>query len=193
MIRAKDFCCILEQFPSNNRYDYPYLDGDIGIIDGKAVPIMPETICPLLDYKDDSGHHIGHMDILEATNRYGKELFLIQWLKEDQMFSAIKLSRPGTRLNGSIETQYYNGSAEINWRDFVYQVLQHPFDDNMDLEVIGNAFSNPSLLNPYLPEERTIDLRWGTTATSSWSVDLERMYTETHSEGSYINVPRFTF
>jgi hypothetical protein len=197
LIQAENFCCILEQEEPEHRYDYPYLDGDIGIIDGKAIPIMSETICPVLSYSDDKGHRIGHMDILQAKNRYGTERFLVQWFVEEQMFSTIQLTRPGVRLHGGVEGRYSSGSAEMNWRDFVYQVLQHPFDDNTELEVVGNAFSNPELLKPYLPESQTIDLRWCTSATSHTIEDLSRLYasvtTTTNSGGGYINVPRHTF
>ena len=157
---------------------------------------MSETICHVLPYADDKGHRIGHMDILQARNSYGTERFLVQWFEEEQMFSALLLTRPGVRLHGGVESHYSSGSAEMNWRDFVYQVLQHPFDDNEELEVVGNAFSNPDLLKPYLPESQTIDLRWCTSATTNTVEDLSRLYvssTMANSDGRYINATSYTF
>lgn len=46
LIQAENFCCILESEEDVHPMDYPYLDGDLGIIDGKATPVDPDSIEP---------------------------------------------------------------------------------------------------------------------------------------------------
>lgn len=50
LILAGSYCCILESEENVHPMDYPYLDDDLGIIDGKATPVIPETIGRLIEY-----------------------------------------------------------------------------------------------------------------------------------------------
>ena len=54
LILAGSYCCILELEKDVHPMDYPYLDNDLGTFDGKATPVIPETIgrlieCPCYD------------------------------------------------------------------------------------------------------------------------------------------------
>lgn len=44
LITADNFTAILEAEDKVHPMDYPYLDGDLGTIDGKATPVEPETV-----------------------------------------------------------------------------------------------------------------------------------------------------
>ena len=42
LIKHRRYCCILEH--DDDDMDFPYLDADIGTIDGCATPVIPETV-----------------------------------------------------------------------------------------------------------------------------------------------------
>lgn len=42
LIKKGKFCCILDNDDSS--YDYPYLNAELGIIDGNVTPVIPETV-----------------------------------------------------------------------------------------------------------------------------------------------------
>lgn len=55
LILAGSYCCILEDEENVHPMDYPYLDADLGIIDGKATPVIPETVGRLVERPCYSG------------------------------------------------------------------------------------------------------------------------------------------
>lgn len=44
LILAGEYCCILESEENMHPLDYPYLDKDLGTIDGYATPVIRETV-----------------------------------------------------------------------------------------------------------------------------------------------------
>ena len=50
LIVSGKYCCILEADDGSYDYPYPYLDSEIGTIDGCATPVIPETIGRLIEY-----------------------------------------------------------------------------------------------------------------------------------------------
>ena len=73
LILAGAYCCILEKEEDVHPMDYPYLDSYIGTIDGKATPVIPETVGRLLSYPyydnyTDQVFYEG--DILEVYDRH---------------------------------------------------------------------------------------------------------------------------
>lgn len=68
LILAGDYCCILEREEDVHPMDYPYLDAELGTIDGKATPVVPETVGRLLEcptYNSYSGEQYFEGDIVE--------------------------------------------------------------------------------------------------------------------------------
>ena len=49
LISAGDYCCILESEENAHPMDYPYLDSDLGTIDGQLTPVVPETVGRLIN------------------------------------------------------------------------------------------------------------------------------------------------
>ena len=73
LIQAANFCCILESEENMHPMDYPYLDGDLGVIDGNVTPVIPETVGRLVynpGYSDRVGQRYFQGDIIELHARH---------------------------------------------------------------------------------------------------------------------------
>jgi uncharacterized phage protein (TIGR01671 family) len=70
LIHVGEFCCILTKDDGTD-FEYPYLDGDLGIIDGNAIPVIPETVGQYTGIRDKTGDKIFEGDIVNAFMDYG--------------------------------------------------------------------------------------------------------------------------
>lgn len=70
LIHVGEFCCILEEDDGTD-YEYPYLDKDLGVIDGQVTPVIPETVGQYTGKHDRNGKKIFEGDIVRAMMDYG--------------------------------------------------------------------------------------------------------------------------
>lgn len=148
LIKVGDnFCCILPQ-DDGCYYEYPYLDGDLGTIDGEAIPVIPETVGQFTEMFDKNGKKIFEGDIIatKTDSTRTEKLKGYYGLDEDGYPKRI----PG-----------YEGYTEYHYpcvKDCT-AVVKHSVCSGYYLsnanravnaicnEVVGNIYDNPDLLN----------------------------------------------
>ena len=119
LIQADEYCCILEDESKVHPMHWPYLDPDLGIFDGRATPVDPETI----------GQYTGKDDV------DGKKIFdgdIVQFCEDDKYtFEVI-----------------YNGCEWLLVNDFDSRLKHYRCNllNFHQLKVIGNLFDNTKLL-----------------------------------------------
>jgi hypothetical protein len=69
LIHVGSYCCILSPDDEDDM-DFPYLDDDLGTIDGKATPVVPETVGQFTGLLDKNGTQIFEGDIVH--DEYGR-------------------------------------------------------------------------------------------------------------------------
>lgn len=71
LITADNFTAILEAEDKVHPMDYPYLDGDLGTIDGKATPVEPGTVGQFTGLIDKNGQKIFEGDMVVSYDLFG--------------------------------------------------------------------------------------------------------------------------
>lgn len=119
LILAGSYCCILEAEECVHPMDYPYLDNDLGTIDGQATPVDPETV----------GQFTGLLD------KNGKKIFENDVIKTDQYDEL-----------ASVMFNSYCGQFQVLFNDDYSEGLEDWHTESNHIEVIGNIYDNPELL-----------------------------------------------
>lgn len=70
LILAGSYCCILESYEKVHPMDYPYLDDDLGTIDGKATPVIPESVCQYVCRYDINDQKVFTGDIIKSHSKW---------------------------------------------------------------------------------------------------------------------------
>ena len=123
LILAKSYCCILESEENICPMDYPYLDGNIGTIDGKITPVIPETVGRLIEtpcygiYCDHIRYFEG--DIVEVYDR----------------FCDIGCSKPRS-IAIVVDENCISENGKGRWWP----------QDTIQVKVIGNVYDTPELV-----------------------------------------------
>lgn len=116
LIQAENFCCILQEEEKANAWDYPYLDGKLGHIDGTVDPVDPETVGQFTGISDANDTKIFEGDIVEIAKE--DEPFKVEWCEDSARFVL------------SASTFCCDFDNYWGW----------------EIEVIGNIHDNPELL-----------------------------------------------
>ena len=121
LINAENFCCILQAEERVHPLDYPYLDGDLGTIDGQATPVIPETVGQYTGKTDKNGERIFEGDIVTGLFLFG-----------------LSVKAVVTFQDGAFGLEWYRGDVKT-FNAFTSIC-------NVEYEVIGNVHDNPDLL-----------------------------------------------
>lgn len=94
LINVPSFCCIMEEDNGTN-YEYPYLDGDLGIIDGQITPVIPETVGQFTGVCDKNGKKIFEGDIVSYLWDKATVCMLICFKDGEFCMKPISANQPG--------------------------------------------------------------------------------------------------
>ena len=118
LIHRGKYCCILQSEKDIHPMDDPYLDSDLGTIDGYATPVDPVTVGQFTGILDKDSKLIFEGDILE------NHFFDID--------------------NGHGVVVYNDGAFEVS--NPIKTVTFHENLWGKDVAVIGNTFDHPELI-----------------------------------------------
>ena len=116
LILAENYCCILEKEEDVHPVDYPYLDGELGWIDGKATPVDPGTVSQYIMGDDLNGQMIFEGDIVKINSKWDYE-----WKVEP----AVVIDKNSITQNG---------------------LGRRMSQDTIEVEVVGNIWDNRDML-----------------------------------------------
>ena len=126
LIQVGSYCCILEREEDLHPMDVPFLDDDIGWIDGKATPVDPKTVGQFTGLFDKNGKKIFEGDVVKT--KFGR-LCIVVWFS----------TRAYSGWDLTVVNHYHN-----------VRYTTAPTDYDMwgsdNLEVVGNIHDNPEYL-----------------------------------------------
>ena len=126
LIYVEGYCCILERKEDLHPMDEPYLDGEIGWIDGKATPVSPETVGQFTGLYDKNGKKIFEGDVVRT--KYGR-LCIVKWFSS-RTYCGWDL-RPVNHYHNIVDTK---------------APTEYDVWDSYNLEVVGNIYDNSEYL-----------------------------------------------
>ena len=121
-----------------------YIRKEIGLKKKKMVDfeVNPDTICEFTGYHDSSKQKIYQNDVVRFYLGDVKLCdYLIWWNNEMQCMSAVDLK--WVKFNGFDYFDFNN--PRFRYEDFCFMLQDH-WGDYSKIEVIGNIFDNPKLL-----------------------------------------------
>ena len=141
LIMAENYCCILEKEEDVHPVDYPYLDGEIGWIDGKATPVDPKSIGLNTGLVDGDGFLIYEGDIVEfESHGYISEKYVGVVIFKDGC-CGIEYLQKWYREHGWDSLFHRIGKTE-EWRDMgASGTITYTYC------VLGNVHDNPEFLD----------------------------------------------
>lgn len=106
------------------------------------IEIDPNTLCEFIGYQDSNKQKLCQNDIVRFYLGNEKLCDLLIWYNNEmQCMSVIDLK--WIKFNGF---DYFNfNNSKFKYEDFCF-MLQDPWGDYSKIEVIGNIFDNPALL-----------------------------------------------
>ena len=125
LILAPGYTAILEAEDKVHPMDYPYLDGDLGTIDGKATPVEYDTIGQFTGVYDRCNNRIFEGDICRVS------------LAENTVLTAVVRYAENV---GTFILLYNDQQAHV-----LVIFLETTADHNIGFEVIGNIYDSPEL------------------------------------------------
>ena len=137
LIWVDDYCCILERKEDLHPMDEPYLDGEIGWIDGKATPVRPETVGQFTGLTGKNGVKIFEGDVVQIHSRSSVN---------GEVMAVIAFHH-GCFGYAYIDYDPYDNDNECPAFDASYDNNDHlaQYAHNF-IKVIGNIYDNPELL-----------------------------------------------
>ena len=126
-----DYYCILEDEDKVHPMDYPYLDETFGTFDGNTTPVNPETIGQFTGLLDKNGNKIFEGDIVRCYSVTVSGMEEEEFVSDIFWLDCMWMLHAGEHCDGML--CYYDMTCE--WGSHVPEI-----------EVIGNIFDNPELL-----------------------------------------------
>lgn len=82
LVCAQGFCCIMQEDDGTD-YNYPYLDDELGCIDGYITPVNPYTVGLFTGFFDYNGNRIFEGDILDrrVPKKYWSNRMYVKWCR----------------------------------------------------------------------------------------------------------------
>lgn len=142
-VPAHNFCCILPDDDGTD-YEYPYLDNDLGCIDGYVYPVFPETVGIYTGWTDKNEFAIFTGDIVKIVSKDLDSQYIGVVVFKDGCF-CIKYQSELDRKFGDGRMTYHQIGKQSETR-----MMGCTFYIGYTYEVLGNVHDNDELVKQIL-------------------------------------------